>query len=135
MVIENGPRNKRNKMNVSSLEELFDSCYNPLVMFTIPGCKNCSKMCIILENLKRQLSEGAFTYQVIDISAVEFEDVFDVIIEELCALSGDKRTFPKLFFKRSYIGDYDDLKRKYDFDGLQFLLNMMGVAYPDEYDF
>lgn len=119
----------------TTIDGLFDSCTSPLVMFKIPGCINCSKLCFILETLKQQCSEGSFTYDVVDLSDPVLEDLVDVIIEELCSLSGDRRTFPKLFFNRSYIGDYEDLKRKYDFDGLQYLLNLMGVVTQDVIDF
>ena len=120
---------------ISTLDGLFDSCMSSLVMFKIPGCINCSKLCTILETLKQQCSEGSFTYDVVDLSDPDLEDSVDVIIEELCSLSEDRRTFPKLFFNRSYIGDYEDLKRKYDFDGLQYLFNMMGITTQDTQDF
>lgn len=124
-----------NTSTTNAVDSLFDSCTNPLVMFKIPGCMNCSKLCTILETLKQQCSEGSFTYQVIDLSDPDFEDSFDSIVEELCSLSENKRTFPKLFFNRSYIGGYEDLKRKYDFDGLQYLHRLMGIATTDALEF
>ena len=118
------------------LQKLFDGCTASLVMFKIPGCVNCSKLYDILHDLESKNNTGVVCkFDVIDLSDtvdIVEEDEYDTVIEELCQISGGKRTFPKLFLNREYVGDYIDVKRNLDFDGLRDLRSRLGL-YDDMY--
>lgn len=120
----------------SLLQTLFDGCTASLVMFKIPGCVNCSKLYDILHDLEsKNNNNGLCKFNVVDLSDTNNlieEDEYDTVIEELCSVSGGKRTFPKLFLNRVYVGDYVDVKRNIDFDGMRGLRSRLGLHHEDD---
>ena len=114
------------------LEKVFSRYNSQLVMFKIPGCINCSKLYDILHDFEKEYDTEVKMFDVIDLSTItefideddddcDYDHYYDTIIEELCIASRGKRTFPKLFANRIYIGDYVDIKNSLEFNGLQDL--------------
>ena len=119
----------------SSLNTLINSRQFPLVMFKIPGCVNCSKLTNLLMDIQTKCEKAGYTtfnFDIIDLATLE-EDANEGLLVELCKTSGGKRTFPKLFCRGMYVGDYNDIRRKYAFDGMQDILNQLGISNLDEF--
>ena len=115
------------------LDKLFKTCTNELVMFTIKGCTNCPKLQTILDTI----SVNLFKFDIIDLSDDIYENEYDYdeLIYEICDCCGNNKQFPKLFFNGEYWGNYNDVKRQYEFDGLQCLLKKMGIDNGENLDF
>lgn len=83
-----------------------------LIVFKIPGCTNCSKACAFLDEIG--VSKEDYTY--IDIATLE--DTYDIAMEDAVTFletHSQSRVFPQIFVKGTYIGDYIELVRKYEY--------------------
>ena len=74
----------------------------PLLVLKIPNCVNCSRICYFLDELN-------VSYTVVNVIDLDFDDTIDYL-ERVT----NSRTFPMVFVKGKYIGNYKEIKRKYE---------------------